>query len=79
MQARSRCSPLEGGSSLQAPFDSCDVTFRNYHVEVDELEDEATPQFTPVATSESSLLLGEIRCRPACPRMFKAFTFERRQ
>ena len=26
------------------------------HIDLDQLEDEATPQFTPVATTESSLL-----------------------
>ena len=49
----SRCSPLTGDSNLWAPSNSRDANFRfthtitGLHIQLDQLEDEATPYFTP--------------------------------
>jgi hypothetical protein len=50
----SRCSSFEGGNSLWGASYSCDA-ISELHIDLDQLEDQATLQFTSVATSELSL------------------------
>ena len=40
--ARSRCSPLKGGSNVWGPSNSCDTHFGITDIELDHLEDDAT-------------------------------------
>ena len=56
VSAHSRCSPLKRGSSLLGALILM-VSIPGLHLGLDQLEDEATAYFPPVATLESSLLL----------------------
>ena len=53
--ASSRCSPSKGGSNLLGPTKFSNVCLRITYL--DQLKNEATPWFTPVATSELSFVL----------------------